>query len=424
MEYDIFFAKAKEKGINKIQITERTIINSTIEIINGNLISYDNSNNIEYEIKAEYNKKSIKVNSNYLDDDTLDLIIIKSNETDTSYQDEYLVDKKLKKNTPQSININKEIIILKELDKIRKKYSKVKKLTTYFSENYTNTRIINNMNVDISTDSHLCDFIVEALVENNGEYTSFDDKILTENKNNINFEEFTTDVINKAILQSNKNQLDTKKYNIVLSSNVTSRIIQKFTNMLSATSVRNKVTCLEKYFDKKVFNDKLSIIEDPINKNYPGYRLFDDEGTTTNKKIIIDKGIIKTYLYNNKEAKIKKIPSTGNGYTTISTKNMYILPGKIDTENILKKLKDGIYITDFMGSSNTSIDTITGNISIQIFGFIIKDGKIFTGIKPAIMTTTIFELFSNIEEIGKDLKFTSVSTGAPPLLIKDISIAS
>ena len=193
--------------------------------------------------------------------------------------------------------------------------------------------------------------------------------------------------------------------------------------MISAYNVRNRITCLEKMINKKIFNNKITIIEDPKNNKYPGVRLFDDEGCETQKKTIVEKGVLKTFLYNIKEAKLKRKKSTGNGYQDVTTRNMYLVPGKKSLEELMKDLKDGIYITDYMGASGTSINTVNGQISLQIFGFLIKDGKIVSGIEPSIMTTTIFELLTNVKEIGNDLQFTNLHAASPSLYIKDISIA-
>ena len=77
-----------------------------------------------------------------------------------------------------------------------------------------------------------------------------------------------------------------------------------------------------------------------------------------------------------------------------------------------------------MGAQNTAISCSTGNISLQIFGFVIKNGKIVSSFTPSIMTTTIFELFSNIEEIGSDLTFEKKTSASPSILVSNISVAS
>lgn len=424
MNYNDFFKKANEKNITNIQVVEKNVIDSSVEILDGEIESYDDYNNIDYDVKAEYNGKTVKLNSDYLDEDTLDLIIKKCEITDSEYKDDYLNNnEKIKQNKALEFNIKKEIDKLIKIDKLREKYPDIKKLTTCFCENYTNTRIINSNGVDISTDSHLCTYIVEAITEKDGNFTSYDEKILTTNKEEIDFETFAENVIKKTLILCNKKKIDSKKYNIILDRRVASRIISSFGQMLSATAIRNKVSCLENKLDKKLFSDKLTIIEDPTNKNYPGYRLFDNEGTRTYKKDIIKNGIVKTYLYNIKEAILAETKSTANGYGSIATKNMYVIPGNITDEDLIKKLDNGIYIADYMESGGTSINSVNGNISLQVFGFIVENGKLVSGIEPSILTSTIYELLSNIEEISSNLQFTSTSSACPSMLIKDISIA-
>ena len=90
MNYKEFFNKAKEKGITNIQITEKENHGSSAKTLDGELDYLNNFDNTSYEIKAEYNKKTVKLNSNYLAEDILDLLIMKSTSTDSSYEDEYL----------------------------------------------------------------------------------------------------------------------------------------------------------------------------------------------------------------------------------------------------------------------------------------------------------------------------------------------
>ena len=102
---------------------------------------------------------------------------------------------------------------------------------------------------------------------------------------------------------------------------------------------------------------------------------------------------------------------------------MYVLPGKKSTSELLECLHDGIYIVDYMSSGGTTVNSVNGDISLQVFGFVVKNGKLVSGIEPSILTTSIFELFSNIREIGDDLVFTGMTAASPSMLVNNISIA-
>ena len=420
-----FFQKAKAKGIENIQIVETTENTGQIELINKELETFEISNHTGYQIKAEYNGKTVKAASDYLDESILDTIIMKATYTDSKYQDDYLTDKSHnnKMDDMPQIDISNELDVLKELDDIRKDYPEVNNLTLSYSEIYEKKRIVNSNGVDIETACHLYEFVPEIVTKEKDSTTSYDRVYLKTNKDSLNMKDNLIKDIKMALKQTKKEKLKTQKYDIIVDSTVMKSILSNFIDMLSATNIRQKISCLEGKLNEKVFSDKLTIIEDPKNDDYPGATIFDDEGTETEKKEIIKDGVLKTYLYNIKEAKEQNQKTTGNGYSSISTRNMYIKPGDKTLEEMMKKLKNGIYITDCMGSMNTAINPNTGNISLQIFGFIIENGEIKCGFEPSVMTTTIFELLSNIEEIENQVTFIKQSVGSPCLLVKDISIA-
>lgn len=424
MTKDEFFKVAEEKGIKNIQVAETTQNIGQIELINNDLETFDISNHISYQIKAEYNDKTVKSKSEYLDESVLDVLIMKAKLTDTSYQDDYLQDTTNNNSLDENIDIelSEDLVHLRNLDKLRKEYPELTNLTLSYSEIFEKKKISNNNKVNIETSSHYYEFSPEVIIKNAKEINSFTRTFLGTKKENIINKENLKETIEMAIKQVTKEQKGTKKYNIIIDSSVMSTILSSFVDMISATNVRQNISCLKEKINKKIFSDKLSIIEDPLNKDYPGYTVFDDEGTKTYKKDIVKNGKLMTYLYNIKEAKEANCHSTGNGYSGISTKNMYIKAGTKSLTELFKDLDDGIYITDCMGSMETAINCNTGNISLQIFGFVIENGKIKCGLKPSIMTTTIFELFGNVEEISNEVIFTERAVASPCIYFKDISI--
>lgn len=424
MTYQEFFALAQARGIENIQITEETKKENSIYLINKKIEDYTDSEKITYSVKAEVNGKTEQLFTEYLDESIIDLIVEKINTTESNYEDEYL-----KETTNNEINELPKVDIINEINKINElnslteNYSKTKSLETAYSDMYTKTRIINNKGVDIATSSHNYELYVEASAQEEGNISTYSESILVSDKSKLDFSKIINNVLKLATIAINKKKLETKKYNIILNNKVSSKIISEIQIMLSAENIHQKKSCLESKLNEKVFSDKLTIIEEPLNKEYPGYTIFDKEGTKTANKKLIENGIIKTYLYDIKEAKVDKISSTGNKYNGIGTRNMYVTPGEKSLEELFKEINNGIYITHYMGSEGASINVSSGNISMQVFGYIIENGKLLCGFEPAVLTTTIFELLSNIEDIGNDLKFSTRSSASPSLYIKDISIA-
>ena len=424
MTIEEFIKKTLEKGFTNIQITEKTGISSSVYLIDKEIDSYQDDYSKLYSIKAEYKKKTVKLATEFLAEEIIDLLLKKYAVTDSNYEDDYLEKStNILMNKPLEFDILKEIDELKKVPSLREKYPQVKNITLTYEESYVNTRIVNSNGVDISTDNYTCTYMVDMSTEKDGVFTSFDDMIISTEKGKINFKNVCEEAIKKLLIIADKKKIKTGKYPVLIDRRVMSRLVASFGDMLFAEKIRNKLSCLNDKLDEKEFSDKLSIIEDPTNKKYPGYKLFDDEGTKTYKKDIIKKGVIKTYLYNIKEAKMGSTKSTGNSYQDGVIRNMYVIPGKKNITELLKDLNNGIYIVDYMSSGGTTVNSVNGDISLQVFGFVVKDGKLKSGIEASILTTSIFELLSNIREIGNDLVFTSMSSASPSMIIDDISIA-
>ena len=425
MNYNEFFILGKEKGLDNIQITATTVESIEIEFIDEKLENYINTNHTNYSIKAEKNKKTETLTSDYLDKDIIDLLLFKIDNTDTFYENEYIEKKEIKDNNRFiEVEADREFNILKDIYKNKNKDKRISKITAAYEDSYIKTEIINSNGAKLETSSHNYLFYIDVLVEDDKNSISYDKQVLKTNKEEIDFENIVNSTLEEALLMINKEDLETKKYNVILSNKVASRILSHLEDMLNQQNIRTKTSCMCSKLNKEIFNNLITIIEDQPNEKLPGYRLFDDEGTETKKKMIVENGILKSYFSNIKEAKINNIKSTGNGYGSISTRNMFINPSNTTNQDIFKELKNGIYITDYMGASNTSISATTGNISLQIFGFIIEDGKIKSGFNPCIMTTSIFELFNNVKLIGDTLEFTNTKAASPILLIENISVAS
>ncbi len=421
-----FLKLSKENQIESIQIKELTNIENEIELINERVMNIESSNNINYKIKALYNNKTVEVNTDYLDETIIELIKYKAENIESNYQDIYLSDKSNNNeiNEAVNININNKIPELKQIEKIRKEYKYVNKIECILTSIYNKIRIINSNGVDISSSNKRYYFYIESYAEKDNNLVSKYETILKTSLEEININKAVRKNLEETTLLLEKRKLENKKYDIILTPSVNSEILLRLTDMLSAQAIRTNQSIMTNKLNNKIFSNKITILEEPINKNYPGYRLFDDEGTKTYNKTLIENGILKTYLYDNKEALEKNIKSTGNLYGNISTKNMYIMPNEKSYEELIKEMNNGIIITNFMGSSNSSISSITGQISIQIFGLIVEKGKIISGFTPAILTTDIFELYNNTKEIGNDLTFCNTTSGSPSILIENINIAS
>ena len=172
---------------------------------------------------------------------------------------------------------------------------------------------------------------------------------------------------------------------------------------------------------------KFTLIENPHSKEYPYfYRAFDDEGVATYKKAIIEKGVLKTFLYNIEAAKEAKTTSTGNGYggaaIGISSAFLEVKPGKKTKEEMVEKINNGIQITSVQGL-HAGMNPLSGDFSLQASGYRIENGKITTPVNLITIAGNLFEVFKDIDEVGNDLHLSYSGILTPSVSVKKLAIS-
>ncbi len=191
---------------------------------------------------------------------------------------------------------------------------------------------------------------------------------------------------------------------------------------LEATSVAKKTSVFTDKIGEQIASPILSACDDGSIKNYWGSLNIDDEGTPTQKNILIENGILKSYLIDNFNGKKMGMSSTGSArkenYKFIPTSRMnntFIMNGSSKANDIIANTEYGLYATDIGGGQ---VNTTTGEFNFATNGFLIENGKITTPVKGAKLIGKGQEVIKDIDMIADDLKFGegicgSISGGVP-----------
>lgn len=411
---------ASSKNI-KIEVFIDEDETTSIETINDKLETYESSSTTSYRIKALYNNKIVTINTEDISNPELiiDNIINISNalekEEDTTFAHNIDIRNNIKEK--ETKDYKKIINDLISLNKYKEKYPNIDNINMYYTDKYNKVSIINKdvKLVDTSNINYIYGEIVWK--ENNTNQTgSFNiisldyDFVKIKDKFLKTVEELNDKI--KAV------SYKTNKYHVIIKNSEVFKILNRYKDIYDAEQIRNSLSPLTKDLNKQVFSNKITIVEDPLNTNLVGTRIFDMEGNATYYKELIKDGKFITKLYDNKNAIIENKKSTG---TSGGVRNMYVVPGRNSYEELIKKMDNGIII-DSLEGLHAGANTITGELSLQAAGYEVKEGKINRALKLIIMQTTLKELFNNVIDIGNDLEMFSVTGGSPSILFNDITI--
>ncbi len=215
------------------------------------------------------------------------------------------------------------------------------------------------------------------------------------------------------------------RYNVILDAPTMCDLLSTYAGVFSARNAYLKTTLLADKEGEVIGSEHLTLIDDPFYPEKFGHCPFDGEGVATFAKNVIEKGVLKTLLYNRMYAKLLGKETTGNASSAvgIEPKGLYIAPGTLSNEALLEKLGDGLYLTSLQGL-HAGANVQSGDFSLQADGFLVKDGKKAAPIKNFTVADNFFEVLKKIEAVSSEVKFgVGRDFGAPEVLITDVAVS-
>lgn len=212
-------------------------------------------------------------------------------------------------------------------------------------------------------------------------------------------------------------------------------LIWRLTEATNGKNIYEKVSPIKDKLNQKVLSEKLTVVDEPLNDQFPYPRAFDDEGTPCQNLTIIEAGILKNFYTDLNYATKLKVKPTGNGYKanisskiTPMLKHLTIKPGSKSLNELIKMIDKGIVACGVMGAHSGNI--LNGDFSVGLApGIYVEDGEIVGRVKDVMVAGNIYEVMNNVIELEDSLYpgFTEMSTGLgmlPAILFDDVSVAT
>lgn len=177
---------------------------------------------------------------------------------------------------------------------------------------------------------------------------------------------------------------------------------------LEADFNRKKTSAFAGLVGQKVASDKVTVVDNGTIANRRGSLNMDDEGVPTQETVLIENGILKTFLSDKMNARLMGGVSTGSGrresYHHVPMPRMtntYMLNGDDLPEDIIKSVKRGLYAVNFGGGQ---VDITNGKFVFSASeAYLIEDGKVTRPVKGATLIGNGPEALKYVSMVGNDL---------------------
>ncbi len=331
----------------------------------------------------------------------------------------------------QKIDIEKKIQLAKELEK--KTFDLDKRVFNVpysgYSDGESFFKIANSKGLNKEFKQNYIVAYVSALVQEKEEKRMGMEFVITRD-----IEEVDTDFLSKSSVKKATDLLDGKQINsgeypVVFNNETMATILSVFWPMFSGKSVVEGKSLLKNKIGEKIANDTVTIIDDPLMLYQFGSRPFDSEGYPSQTNIVVEEGVLKTFLHNTETAKKLNMQTTGNasrGYKStlsVATSNFYLKPGTVSRERLFKNMPKIIEIVSLQGM-HSGANVISGEFSLSAEGFLYENGERAFSLTPFTISGNIYELLQRVVLIANDFRFDTSSFGAASTLIEKLNITS
>jgi PmbA protein len=220
-------------------------------------------------------------------------------------------------------------------------------------------------------------------------------------------------------------KISSTKVPIVLEQTVAGSILGNIFESASGDAIYRQSSFLVGKLGQKVAGDNVNIIDDGTIPGGFGTTPFDGEGVPTRRTVVIENGVLQSYLLNTYTGRKLSLKTTGNasrglaGNPGIGAGNFFLNPGTRTPQQIIAEIKRGLFVTEFLGFG---VNLVTGDFSRGASGMWIENGELTFPVEEITVAGNLKDMLNNISEIGSDLEFRG-SVACPTLRIDGMTIA-
>jgi len=239
-------------------------------------------------------------------------------------------------------------------------------------------------------------------------------------KLDIDFAELGKVAAKKALESLHLKPVESFKGSLILDYEMAAFLILNLARAYSGDSVWRGSSPLKDKLGQQIASVNLTIIDDGVMPGGISTSKFDAEGSPRQKTLVLEKGVLKTFLNNTFTAEILNMKPTGNAASLlgVAPSNTVVEPGDSTLEEIISETKKGLFISRFSGKIS-SIDGVVSGTAKQ--AFLVENGEKKYPVRECMIVGNLYDFIKNISALSKERKF-KWSTLIPVIKIEGVNI--
>lgn len=220
----------------------------------------------------------------------------------------------------------------------------------------------------------------------------------------------------RTVRRLNARQIATMQVPVLFEATIASGLLGSFVGAVSGGSLYRKSSFLLDQMDKQIFSPHINISDIPDIRKGLASSPFDDEGVRTQRRNIVENGVLRGYFLGSYSARKLGMRTTGNAG---GNHNLILQSGELDFNGLLKQMGRGLLVTELLGHG---VNQVTGDYSRGAAGFWVEHGEIQYPVQEITIAGNLKDMFRNIVAVGNDV-LVQGSKQCGSILVEGMTVA-
>ena len=233
-----------------------------------------------------------------------------------------------------------------------------------------------------------------------------------------------TEAARRTLRQLGPRKVPTCEAPVVFSTDAARSLLGTFASCIVGGAIWRKSSYLVGREDTSVASPLVTIVDDPWIPRAPGSRAFDGEGLRSRRNVVVDGGVLKTFLldsYSGRKLGRESTASAARAGASVgaSTTNFILQNGSMSHDALVRGTSRGLYVTDMMGFG---FNPVTGDFSRGASGFWIENGELTFAVSEVTISANLDAMLKGIDALADDLDLKT-ATASPTFRVAAMTIA-
>lgn len=324
----------------------------------------------------------------------------------------------------------RKIELAKELERLaRSGDSRVRVDDSNYSDAFGEAAVATTTGVRVAGRENGCYLSVGTLADDGDETQTGFGFAVGRNTDELDLDKAARDAVERATRLLGATKPASRRITVVLDPYVTAQFLGIIGGTLNGESVVKGRSLFAQRLGETVASPLFTLVDDPTNPLAYTATDIDGEGLAARRNVLIDNGVLKTFVQSSYSARRMGVSTTGNGVRggyagspSAGCLALQIAPGQRKQDEIIAGIDDGILIQQVQGL-HSGVNPVSGDFSTGAAGLMISKGSVGAPVREFTIASTLQRMLLDIAEVGADLEWLPMRATGVSLVIHDVTLS-